>query len=228
MSGRSALGQTGNSTAQHRLPFGSPSGLVDDMTLPGAARLARGTAPGRATGFCPQEEDEDDDLPHCPQSPTALSTRVIRSTKRRKTVGAKLVGEVVEVTIPSWMSKADEAKWVEEMRSRFARARAGAEVDLAARAAELSRRYSLPTPASIRWVDNQQGRWGSCTPSDRTVRISNRLAGMPLWVLDYVLVHELAHLRHPDHSKAFWMVVNRYPRTERARGFLMGAGLGEG
>ena len=157
-----------------------------------------------------------------------LSTRVIRSAKRRKTVGARLVGGVVEVTIPSWMSKAEEARWVEEMRRRFTRARTSAEVDLAARARDLSRRYSLPAPASIRWVDNQLGRWGSCTPADGTIRISNRLAGMPLWVLDYVLVHELAHLRHPDHSKAFWAAVARYPRTERARGYLMGAGLDEG
>src|SRR4051812_8396395 len=53
-------------------------------------------------------------------STTALETRVIRSTKRRKTVGAKLVGGVVEVSIPSWMSKREEEKWVEEMRARFA------------------------------------------------------------------------------------------------------------
>lgn len=228
MSGRSARGQGGSSVAQHRLPFGSPLGVDDDLTLGRAATLARRSALGRDIASGPPETDEDDDQPRCSEPPAALSTRVIRSAKRRKTVGAKLVGNVVEVTIPSWMSKTEEAKWVEEMRGRFARARAGAEVDLTTRAAELSRRYSLPTPASIRWVDNQQGRWGSCTPSDRTIRISNRLAGMPLWVLDYVLVHELAHLRHPDHSKAFWTVVNRYPRTERARGFLMGAGLAEG
>lgn len=181
------------------------------------------------TGFDGEgSEDVRPDPTRCSAPSTPLSTRVIRSAKRRKTVGAKLVGSVVEVTIPSWMSKADESKWAEEMRARFARTRAGAEVDLGLRAMELSRRYSLPTPASIRWVDNQQGRWGSCTPSDGSIRISNRLAGMPLWVLDYVLVHELAHLLHPDHSKAFWAVVNRYPRTERARGFLMGAGLAEG
>ena len=201
--------------AQAALPFDDAEPAADDdlvevedesMVADGAASLDHDETPALAA---------------------PLSTRVIRSAKRRKTVGARLVGGVVEVTIPSWMSKAEEARWVEEMRRRFTRARTSAEVDLAVRARDLSRRYSLPTPTSIRWVDNQLGRWGSCTPADGTIRISNRLAGMPLWVLDYVLVHELAHLRHPDHSKAVWTAVARYPRTERARGYLMGAGLDE-
>ena len=45
---------------------------------------------------------------------------------------------------------------------------------------------------------------------------------MPSWVLDYVLVHELAHLRVPGHGPKFWALVDRYPRTERARGYLDG------
>ena len=219
---QSRAGQAGRTGAQSALPF---TGLgAAGLGAAGLGAAGLGAAPFAGEG----SDDARPDPVRCSTPSAPLSTLVIRSAKRRKTVGAKLVGSVVEVTIPSWMSKADESKWAEEMRARFARTRAGAEVDLDSRAIELSRRYSLPTPASIRWVDNQQGRWGSCTPSDATIRISNRLAGMPLWVLDYVLVHELAHLRHPDHSKAFWAVVNRYPRTERARGFLMGAGLAEG
>ena len=76
-----------------------------------------------------------------------------------------------------------------------------------------------------RSVDNQAWRWGSCTPSDGAVRISSRLAREPGWVLDYVIVHELAHLLVASHGQAFWALVNRYPRTERARGFLMARGL---
>jgi hypothetical protein len=51
------------------------------------------------------------------------------------------------------------------------------------------------------------------------------LASEPGWVLDYVIVHELAHLDVPRHGPAFWSIVNRYPRAERARGFLMARGL---
>ncbi|HEX5523512.1 MAG TPA: M48 family metallopeptidase, partial [Pedococcus sp.] len=87
-------------------------------------------------------------------------------------------------------------------------------------------------PTSIRWVANQQSRWGSCTPADGTIRISTRVRGMPGYVLDYVVLHELAHLLVPGHGKDFWTLVGGYPRTERARGYLEGvsatAGMGEG
>jgi len=80
----------------------------------------------------------------------------------------------------------------------------------------------MATPGSVRWVENQQARWGSCTPSDRTIRLSVRLQGMPSWVIDYVLVHELAHLLEPGHDPRFWAWVERYPQAERARGYLLG------
>jgi predicted metal-dependent hydrolase len=51
------------------------------------------------------------------------------------------------------------------------------------------------------------------------------LAKEPSWVLDYVIVHELAHLHVRGHDKAFWELVNRYPLAERARGFLIARGL---
>jgi len=166
--------------------------------------------------------------PEVVPAPVGFTVRVIRSGKRRKTVSAQVVAGVLEVSIPAWMSTAEERRWVEEMQGRFARARATEAVDLPARAAALARAHDLPMAASVRWVDNQKGRWGSCTPAERTVRISTRLAGVPLWVLDYVLVHELAHLVHPDHSPAFWATVARYPRAERARGFLMGMAMLDG
>ena len=77
----------------------------------------------------------------------------------------------------------------------------------------------------IQFVTNQQRRFGSCTPANGTIRISDRVAKMPPWVRDYVLVHELAHLEQANHSRAFWRLVERYPLTERARGYLIAVGL---
>jgi predicted metal-dependent hydrolase len=71
-------------------------------------------------------------------------------------------------------------------------------------------------------VANQNGRWGSCTPADRTIRISEKVRDMPSWVTDYVILHELVHLIVPGHNARFWHLVGRYPRTERARGYLEG------
>jgi len=83
------------------------------------------------------------------------------------------------------------------------------------------------TPLSVAWSTRQNGRWGSCTPADGTIRLSNRLQGMPDWVIDYVLVHELAHLLEAGHGPRFWELVGRYPRTERARGYLEGIAAAE-
>ncbi|MGH9093556.1 MAG: M48 metallopeptidase family protein, partial [Acidimicrobiales bacterium] len=85
--------------------------------------------------------------------------------------------------------------------------------------------HGLPSPASIAWSDRQEWRWGSCTPAHGSVRISSRLAREPQWVLDYVIVHELAHLAEPGHGRRFWRLVERYPLTERARGFLIARAL---
>jgi len=152
---------------------------------------------------------------------------VIRSRRRRKTVSARLVGDVVQVQMPAWMSKADEDLYVAHLVERIERQRERAKFDVMTRAIKLAAKYDLPLPASVRWVSNQQSLWGSCTIATREIRVSDRLVPFPSWVLDYVLVHELAHLAEPSHSKRFWQLVNRYPRAERARGFLMAKGMGE-
>ena len=151
---------------------------------------------------------------------------MIRSSKRRKTISARRVDGVVRVSIPATMTRAEEERWVAEMVRRLERSARTEGIDLAERAAGLADRHCLPQPASIRWVDNQDLRWGSCTPADGTIRISSRLAGEPAWVLDYVIVHELAHLVVPGHGRRFWALVQRYPRTERARGWLMARASG--
>ncbi|RFU40861.1 M48 family peptidase [Actinomadura logoneensis] len=136
-------------------------------------------------------------------------------------------GDKVVVMLPSRLSKAEEEQWIATILQRLAdreRRRRPSDADLEARAHELSRRHlgGRAVPASVRWVDNQRTRWGSCTPDDGTIRLSTRLRGMPSWVVDYVLIHELAHLLVPGHGADFWELVGRYPKTERARGYLEG------
>ncbi len=155
-----------------------------------------------------------------------MNVEVIRSERRRKTVQARRVNGVVRVTIPATMTRAEEERWVAEMVRRLERSIGAEAIDLEERAAALAERYELPRPASIRWVDNQELRWGSCTPVDSSIRISSKLLAEPGWVLDYVIIHELAHLVVPGHGRKFWGLVDRYPRAERARGWLMARAAG--
>lgn len=157
-----------------------------------------------------------------------MNVEVIRSARRRKTIQARVVDGVVRVHIPASMSAQEESRWVSEMVGRLERRSRVDRIDLERRAAHLAAEYRLERPASIRWVDNQETRWGSCTPRDRTIRISSRLGPEPTWVIDYVIVHELAHLTVGGHGPRFWALVDRYPLAERARGFLMARGSGSG
>ena len=153
-----------------------------------------------------------------------MNVEVIRSPRRRKTVQARRVNGVVRVTIPATMTRAEEERWVAEMVRRLERSTGTEGIDLEERAAALADRHELPRPSSIRWVDNQELRWGSCTPVDGSVRISSKLVTEPGWVLDYVIVHELAHLVRTPHDAEFDALVDRYPLAERARGFLIAKG----
>jgi predicted metal-dependent hydrolase len=155
-----------------------------------------------------------------------VRVEVIRSARRRKTVQAAETDGVVRVWVPASMSRADEERWVAEMVARLDRRKATEGTDVDARARTLARRYRLPQPTSVQWVHNQHARWASCTPVDGVIRVSSRLSGFPAWVVDYVLVHELAHLAEPGHGPAFWSLVHRYRRAERARGFLLAKSQG--
>ena len=155
------------------------------------------------------------------------AVEVRRSRRRRSTVTAYREGDRTVLLIPARFSRAQERAWVQKMTARLAaqeRRRRPGNVELVARAAELSERYlgGLARPASVAWVGNQRSRWGSCTPADRTIRLSSRLQGMPTWVVDYVLLHELAHLIEAGHGSPFWALLGGYPQTERAKGYLEG------
>jgi hypothetical protein len=106
------------------------------------------------------------------------------------------------------------------MTARISRKVSSAGVDLEQRAKALAGEYRLATPTSVEWSDRQMRRWGSCS-SDGRIRVSNRLASMPSWVLDWVLIHELAHLQEPNHGPRFKALVDRYELAERAQGYLM-------
>jgi len=159
-----------------------------------------------------------------------VDVEVRRSKRRRRTVSAYRDGTRIVVMIPGRFTRAEEAEWVAKMVARLdagtsapARRRA-TDAGLMRRAQELSDQYldGRAVPASVRWVDTMRTQWASCTPAERTIRLSRALRDMPAWVQDYVIVHELAHLLVPGHDADFWQLVMRYPRTERARGYLDG------
>ena len=166
-------------------------------------------------------------------APFAPEVEVRRSERRHRTVSARLADGKLVVYLPARMSKAEEARWVQTMVQRFEarnlKKRLNSNGDLQRRAAELNRQYfgGRLKWNSLTYVTNQNSRYGSCSPLDGTIRISSALAEMPRWVRDYVVVHELAHLVEANHSPAFWKLVNRYPLTERARGYLMAKNMEE-
>lgn len=164
---------------------------------------------------------------------TGIPIEVRRSAKRRRTVNAAYRDGKAVISIPGHFTRAQEAEWVRRMVTRLEQrtapatpadpqAKAG---ELAGRAADLSRRYlaGAAQPVSVRWVANQNSRWGSATPARGTIRLSDKLQGMPSWVVDYVLLHELAHLIEASHSAAFWRLLESYPHTETAKAYLQGA-----
>lgn len=158
--------------------------------------------------------------------------RVIRSSRRKRSISALRQNGIIEIHIPDRMSRKDEISIIPEMIEivlrREAKSRSSDEV-LTTMAHELLSQY-LPDfherPTAITWRQMRE-RWGSCTTSDGTIRISLRLNGAPDYVVGCVLVHELIHLRVPGHGKDFYEYLARYPARERAEAFLEGfeAGL---
>lgn len=159
------------------------------------------------------------------------AVEVRRSRRRKRTVSAYRDGGRTIVAIPARFSRAQEREWVQRMLDRLAAKelrRKPSDDELLERARRLSERYlgGKAHPSSVRWSGQQGKRWGSCTLIDGSIRISTRVQGMPTWVLDYVVLHELAHLLHAGHGPTFWELLSSYPRLERARGFLDGVSYG--
>jgi predicted metal-dependent hydrolase len=162
-----------------------------------------------------------------------MKVEVVRSPRRRKTVTAERRDGRVVVRLPAGLSRAEERTWVDRMVTRLADRerleRLNAKRSLERAAERLNREYfgGRLRWRSVRYVSNQNDRYGSCTPEDGTIRISHRVAELPTWVRDYILLHEMAHLQVPSHSRRFWRLVDGYPLSERARGFLMAKGWEE-
>lgn len=150
-----------------------------------------------------------------------MITEVVRSERRKKTIEAKIIDGVLRIYVPASLTAAEEKQWVSKMQQRVAESLETDPVDLPQRAQELAMQFSLPHPNEIAFSTRQKRRWGSCTPSTGRIRISARVASFPDWVVDYVIVHELAHLAESNHSPAFRALVDRYPLAERARGYLL-------
>ena len=159
--------------------------------------------------------------------PSDVPVEVRRSRRRTRTVSAYQRDGRVVVMIPDRFSRAEEEQWVATMLGRLERSerrKRRGDDDLERRSAELAATYLPPgtRATSVRWVGTMTSRWASCTTSTGEIRLSERLQGMPAWVVDYVLLHELAHLVEPHHGPSFWALVDAHPRAERAKGFLEG------
>ena len=159
----------------------------------------------------------------------------VRHPRARRYVIRVADDGAIRVTIPPWGSKRgatafveSERRWIEKERSRLRpprpheapdpELRARAKRQLPARLLELAAQHGLRvTRVSVR---NQKWRWGSCSKTGH-VCLNWRLMQMPDWVRDYVMIHELMHLKRMDHSPKFWALVARAcPDYESARRWL--------
>lgn len=154
------------------------------------------------------------------------------SSRRTKTGTAHWSGTKIVVAIPSRLRGRERESFVDELVRRAMRERpqsTGHDAALEERARTLAELYTGgKLPSGVRFVSNQKRRWASCSPASGEIRLSNRLRNVPDWVLDAVLVHELAHLHHLEHSRAFHAIANRHPRQDDAEVFLEGYQLGLG
>jgi hypothetical protein len=154
------------------------------------------------------------------------------STKRKKTGAAHWSGSRIVVQIPARLKGKERARFVDELVQRLMSQRPqtnAGDASLEERARVLGELYVPGAAAtSVRWVANQRRRWASCSPATREIRVSSRLRQCPEWVIDAVLVHELAHLIEADHSAAFYRLANRHPRQHECAMFLDGFALGLG
>ncbi|MHB8219312.1 MAG: M48 metallopeptidase family protein [Acidimicrobiales bacterium] len=213
------------------------SAVAPPPTLPLRWPTAETPAPDTPADQAPAPDTPADqaaapDTPADPptNSPARPEVEVRTSARRRKTSAAYWERGRIVVILPAHVREPQRTELIDWLVARVLARRPGATASdrtLAERAATLADRYvDGVRPRTIRWVGNQGRRWGSCTSSTGDIRISDRLRTIPDWVLDATIVHELAHLVHPDHSQSFHRIADRFPRQREAAIFLEGYALG--
>ena len=160
---------------------------------------------------------------------------VVRSSRRRRTVSAQPQEDgSIRLLVPGASTDAQIREYLESLiprvqrkqRETSRRRRIFASDDyLTERARALAARHLselVPEkfPNSIRWVSNQRKRWGSATPTQGTIRISDDLQGAPEYVVDSVIYHELCHFVELHHNARFRTLEARFPDLDKARAFL--------
>lgn len=155
--------------------------------------------------------------------------RLIASARRRKSIQAGMRDGMLELSVPSVMSDYEIIDSARRLMAKVkakesSRRRIESDPALMQRALHLAQVWlnNEVRPNSVVWSDRQNKRWGSCSIQSKAIRLSTQLHGLPQWVIDGVLIHELAHLKYPDHSQAFRDFTRRYPRTLEADAFLDG------
>lgn len=145
-----------------------------------------------------------------------------------------MVNDCLIVSAPLTLSQAHIEEIVSGFKLKFEKKKLKEELDRNQPLSEITARLNEKYFAnqlkinSVEYVTGQNSKYGCCNHQTGHIRISHKVGLMPKWVRDYVLIHEMAHLIEPNHSKSFWDIVSRYKLTERARGYLMAAGLDTG
>ena len=166
-----------------------------------------------------------------------MTVEISRDRRLQKSVRWQVKQDTIQVRAPLHISSSDLDRMVddivERVRKQRARARHQNDDALEQRARTLNKKHFDGELRwhTIRWVSNMARRLGSCTDggaTDGDIRISDRIKQWPDYVVDYVIAHELAHRKYPNHSADFWDYLSRYPHTERARGFIDGVAYAQG
>lgn len=169
--------------------------------------------------------------PTASQVKTVMDYEIRRSKRRKKSVGAYREQGKTIIVAPVRMSLKEVHGYAQELIERLNSQyeKLASNELLEERARYLTKTYLdvdvfevHPVSVNVQWVTNQNSQWGSCTPSDGKIRISHRIQGMPQYVVDAVLLHELIHLLVADHSPRFYAYLERFADYKIAKEYLAG------